>query len=81
MSLLSTYLHFSQLYLLGIVFIFTLVLNIQTFDYELKPLSPFPLLLSLPAISLQKSPPEGSESVMKKLCSLFLSEIQTKCST
>lgn len=79
MSLLSTYLHFSQLYLLGIVFIFTLVLNIQTFDYELKPLSPFHLLLlSLPAISLQKSPPEGSESVMKKLCSLFLSEIQTK---
>lgn len=41
MSLLSTYLHFSQLYLLGIVFIFTLVLNIQTFDYELKPLSLF----------------------------------------
>lgn len=36
------------------------------------------LLLSLPAKSLQKSPPEGSESVMKKLCSLFLSEIQTK---
>lgn len=36
------------------------------------------LPLSLPAISLQKSPPEGSESVMKKLGSLFLSEIQTK---
>lgn len=43
MSLLSTYLHFSQLYLLGIVFIFTLVLNIQTFDYEFKTLSLYPL--------------------------------------
>jgi len=42
MSLLSTYLHFSQLFLLGIVFIFTLVLNIQTSDYEFKSLSLYP---------------------------------------
>lgn len=48
MSLLSTYLHFSQLYLLGIVFIFTLVLNIQTFDYEFKTLSLYPLPSSEP---------------------------------
>lgn len=48
MSLLSTYLHFSQLYLLGIVFIFTLVLNIQTFDYEFKSLSLYRLPSSEP---------------------------------
>lgn len=42
MSPLPTYLHFSQLYLLTIVFIFTLVLNIQTFDYEFQSLSLYP---------------------------------------
>lgn len=31
---------------------------------------------SLPDLSLQKSPPEASDSVMKKLCSLFLSRIK-----